>query len=89
MERPRVSEASDSTSAVPGLRRALARARDGKTLDLDEATILLHARGQQLEDLFSHAARTRDAGLEAAGRLTLAGSSSSWRDFLRAFDLPP
>ena len=27
------------------LRRALARARDGKTLDLDEATTLLHARG--------------------------------------------
>ncbi|MEO5875318.1 MAG: 7,8-didemethyl-8-hydroxy-5-deazariboflavin synthase CofG, partial [Streptosporangiaceae bacterium] len=51
-----------------GLRRALARARDGKTLDQDEATILLHARGQQLEELFSYAARTRDAGLEAVGR---------------------
>src|SRR4051794_33731734 len=68
MERPRVSEASESANAVPGLRRALARARDGKTLDLDEATILLHARGQQLEDLFGYAARTRDAGLEAVGR---------------------
>jgi FO synthase len=75
MERPQVSEASEpanprvsEASEVPGLRRALARARDGKTLDLDEATILLHARGQQLEDLFGYAARTRDAGLEAVGR---------------------
>ncbi len=50
------------------LRRALARARDGKTLDLDEATTLLHARGERLDDLLGHAARTRDAGLEAAGR---------------------
>jgi FO synthase len=51
-----------------GLRRALARARDGKTLDLAEATTLLHARGAQLDDLLTYAGRTRDAGLEAAGR---------------------
>ncbi|GAA3238956.1 bifunctional FO biosynthesis protein CofGH [Actinocorallia longicatena] len=51
-----------------GMRRALARARDGKTLDQAEATILLHARGPQLEELFGYASRTRDAGLEAAGR---------------------
>ncbi|MEU8305288.1 bifunctional FO biosynthesis protein CofGH [Actinomadura sp. NPDC048955] len=50
------------------LRRALARARDGKTLDRSEATTLLRARGAQLDDLLAHAARTRDAGLEAAGR---------------------
>lgn len=50
------------------IRRALARARDGKTLDLSEATTLLAARGAQLDDLLTHAARTRDAGLEAAGR---------------------
>ncbi|GAA4091080.1 bifunctional FO biosynthesis protein CofGH [Actinomadura miaoliensis] len=50
------------------LRRALARARDGKTLDLDEATTLLHARGARLDDLLDHASRTRDAGLAAAGR---------------------
>jgi FO synthase len=50
------------------LRRALARARDGKTLDAGEAAILLHARGEQLAELLSYAARTRDAGLEAAGR---------------------
>jgi FO synthase len=50
------------------LRRALARARDGKTLDRSEATTLLRARGAQLDDLLAYAARTRDAGLEAAGR---------------------
>ncbi|MFD0685342.1 bifunctional FO biosynthesis protein CofGH [Actinomadura fibrosa] len=50
------------------LRRALARARDGKTLDRSEATTLLRARGAQLDDLLTYAARTRDAGLEAAGR---------------------
>ncbi|GAA4128906.1 bifunctional FO biosynthesis protein CofGH [Actinomadura keratinilytica] len=50
------------------LRRALARARDGKTLDLDEATTLLHARGARLDDLLDHASRIRDAGLAAAGR---------------------
>ncbi|WP_433474456.1 bifunctional FO biosynthesis protein CofGH [Spirillospora sp. CA-142024] len=56
----------DATSSA--LRRALARARDGKTLDRSEATTLLQARGARLDDLLAHAARTRDAGLEAAGR---------------------
>jgi FO synthase len=50
------------------MRRVLARARDGKTLDLDEATTLLHARGEALTSLLGHAARVRDAGLAAAGR---------------------
>ncbi len=50
------------------MRRALARARDGKALDLDEATVLLHARGEDLRTLLTHASRARDAGLEAAGR---------------------
>jgi FO synthase len=50
------------------LRRALARARDGKTLDQGEAAILLEARGDQLSELLGHASRTRDAGLERAGR---------------------
>jgi len=54
----------DSTA----IRRALARARDGKTLDQAEAVTLLHARGVQLTELLSYAARTRDAGLAAAGR---------------------
>ena len=50
------------------LRRALARARDGKALDQGEAATLLHARGDQLAELLGYAARTRDAGLERAGR---------------------
>jgi FO synthase len=50
------------------LRRALARARDGKSLDVTEATVLLHARGDHLDSLVEHASRVRDAGLEAAGR---------------------
>jgi FO synthase len=50
------------------LRRALARARDGKTIDQTEATFLLGARGPQLDDLLDYAARSRDAGLAAAGR---------------------
>ena len=51
-----------------GLRRALARARDGKPLDLAEASVLLGARDDDLHGLMAHAARTRDAGLAAAGR---------------------
>ena len=51
-----------------GMRRALARARDGKALDQTEAEILLHARGDDLRTLLGHASRTRDAGLAAAGR---------------------
>ena len=51
-----------------GLRRALARARAGKSLDLDETEILLSARGDDLRDLCAHAAQVRDQGLEAAGR---------------------
>src|SRR5438270_1154490 len=50
------------------MRRALARARDGKPLDADEAAVLLHARGEDLDALLAYASRTRDAGLEAAGR---------------------
>jgi FO synthase len=50
------------------LRRALARARDGKALDIHEAAVLLHARGEQLTELLGYAARTRDAGLKSAGR---------------------
>ncbi len=50
------------------LRRALARARDGKALDVTEAVVLLHARGDHLETLLDHASRVRDAGLDAVGR---------------------
>ena len=50
------------------MRRALRRARDGVALDAAEATVLLQARGADLERLAEAAARVRDAGLEAAGR---------------------
>jgi FO synthase len=53
---------------VRGMRRALARARDGKALDRDEAAVLLAARGDALAELSSHAARVRDRGLQLAGR---------------------
>jgi FO synthase len=55
-------------AAGGAMRRALARARDGKALDVAEAAILLRARGGDLETLLSYAGRARDAGLEAAGR---------------------
>ena len=50
------------------MRRALARADAGKTLDVDEAEVLLSARGADLDALCTIAARVRDAGLLAAGR---------------------
>jgi FO synthase len=50
------------------MRRALRRARDGVTLNPDEAVVLLAARGDDLTDLSASAARVRDAGLAAAGR---------------------
>jgi FO synthase len=64
------SRAAEPEPAPPpaALRRALARARDGKALDQGEAAVLLHARGEQLTELLGYASRTRDAGLERAGR---------------------
>src|SRR5690348_1840409 len=56
------------TPTASAMRRTLARARDGKPLDVDEATVLLHARGEDLQRLLEYASRTRDAGLEAAKR---------------------
>ncbi len=58
----------DSPPSASAIRRALARARDGKSLDQAEATVLLHARGDDLTALLGHAARMRDAGLAAANR---------------------
>ena len=65
---PQRPQAAEPRPAGSALRRALARARDGKALDQSEAVTLLHARGEQLTELLSYAARTRDAGLAAAGR---------------------
>jgi FO synthase len=59
---------SDDRPPAAALRRALARARDGKPLDQSEATVLLHARGSDLDQLLAHASRARDAGLAAARR---------------------
>ncbi|GAB7048316.1 bifunctional FO biosynthesis protein CofGH [Catenuloplanes indicus] len=50
------------------IRRALRRAADGKSLDADEATTLLAARGEQLDELLAIAGGIRDAGLREAGR---------------------
>ncbi|ABL80339.1 MULTISPECIES: bifunctional FO biosynthesis protein CofGH [unclassified Nocardioides] len=50
------------------IRRALTRAERGASLDMDEATALLAASGDDLDRLTAAAARVRDAGLMAAGR---------------------
>ncbi len=50
------------------VRRALARAGRGAALDVAEATVLLAARGDDLDRLCAAAAKVRDAGLESAGR---------------------
>jgi FO synthase len=55
-------------ASASAIRRALARARDGKSLDQAEAAVLLQARGEDLVTLLGHAARVRDSGLAAAGR---------------------
>ncbi|MEJ8280323.1 bifunctional FO biosynthesis protein CofGH [Pseudonocardia spirodelae] len=62
---PVPAEAVPADSAV---RRALRRVRDGSTLDVTEAAVLLAARGEQLDELLGHAARVRDAGLVDEGR---------------------
>ncbi|GAB3199591.1 bifunctional FO biosynthesis protein CofGH [Nocardioides hungaricus] len=51
------------------VRRALARAERGAALDVAEAAALLAASGDDLDRLCAVAARVRDAGLVAAGRL--------------------
>ncbi len=50
------------------LRRALRRARDGVTIDVAEASVLLAARGAALDELLTVASRVRDTGLVAEGR---------------------
>ncbi|MFT4009564.1 MAG: bifunctional FO biosynthesis protein CofGH [Nocardioidaceae bacterium] len=58
-----------SNAPTPGqLRRALARVGRGASLDVEEAAVLLAARGEDLDALCTAAARVRDAGLVAAGR---------------------
>ncbi|MDG4820952.1 bifunctional FO biosynthesis protein CofGH [Asanoa sp. WMMD1127] len=50
------------------IRRALARAADGKALDQGEAADLMAARGDALDELLRIAGGIRDAGLRDAGR---------------------
>ncbi|HTF06835.1 MAG TPA: bifunctional FO biosynthesis protein CofGH [Asanoa sp.] len=50
------------------IRRALARAADGKALDPGEAADLMAARGEPLDELLRIAGTIRDAGLRDAGR---------------------
>jgi FO synthase len=50
------------------MRRALARAREGKALDESEALVLLGARGADLDELLGSSTRVRDAAMVAAGR---------------------
>jgi len=57
-----------SVRTATGVRRALARARAGKTIDRAEAAALLTARGDELDELCRVAAAVRDAGLRAVGR---------------------
>jgi FO synthase len=65
---PAPADAGAAPASDNALRRVLARARDGKALDRDEAATLMRARGEQLGTLLGHAARVRDAGLVQAGR---------------------
>src|SRR5688572_14465640 len=58
----------EPTPSEAALRRALRRARDGVTIDVAEASVLLAARGEQLDELLAVASRVRDAGLVAEGR---------------------
>ena len=50
------------------MRRALRRANDGSVLDVTEAAVLLHARGDDLDALLEAAGRVRDAHLLAECR---------------------
>ena len=66
---PSRTEPRDRGAVSPAaMRRVLRRARDGVALNVDEAAIAMTARGEDLADLCSSAARVRDAGLVSAGR---------------------
>ncbi|SDE91832.1 bifunctional FO biosynthesis protein CofGH [Pseudonocardia oroxyli] len=62
---PAPAEKAPADSAI---RRALRRARDGAVLDVNEAAVLLAARGEHLDALLAAASTVRDAGLVDAGR---------------------
>lgn len=58
----------DPEPTSSAMRRALRRARDGLTLDVTEAAVLLAARGDDLAQLTALAAARRDARLADEGR---------------------
>ncbi|WP_203719233.1 bifunctional FO biosynthesis protein CofGH [Asanoa siamensis] len=59
---------SPPSPTAASIRRALARAADGKALDQGEAADLMAARGDALDELLRIAGGIRDAGLRDAGR---------------------
>ncbi|HXT91290.1 MAG TPA: 7,8-didemethyl-8-hydroxy-5-deazariboflavin synthase CofG [Trebonia sp.] len=63
-----IEDVESSGVSDVAMREALARLGSGEQLGLAEAEVLLQARGDALTELLGHAKRTRDAGLEAAGR---------------------
>jgi FO synthase len=63
-----IGRAENDGVSEAAIGRALARAAGGEPLGQPDATALLHARGDDLGALLGLAARTRDAGLDAAGR---------------------
>ena len=65
---PRTEPRDRGAVSPAAMRRVLRRARDGVALNVDEAAIAMTARGEDLADLCSSAARVRDAGLVSAGR---------------------
>jgi FO synthase len=65
---PARMEPSEVVPSLSAMRRAIRRARDGVTLNVDEAAVLLAARGEALDELLDIAGRVRDAGLVDAGR---------------------
>src|SRR5699024_1723321 len=71
---PAVTAAPDPVAPTPAaMRRALRRARDGVSLNVDEAAVLLQATGEDLDRLCEVAARVRDAGLRDGGRVDETG----------------
>src|SRR6266851_7041083 len=60
-------EMSSTQHSASAMRRALRRAADGVSLDVTEASILLAARGADLDQLCRIAGHVRDQGLATAG----------------------
>ncbi|MFV2019816.1 bifunctional FO biosynthesis protein CofGH [Micromonospora sp. LOL_023] len=65
---PAFQAVAPQTPTLASVRRALRRAADGRSLDVDEATALLAATGTELDALLDLAGALRDAGLRDAGR---------------------